>query len=95
MVFVAGERVLDTVADPSDDGLNSPERILQGRQKIKKVETILETLDPDCRRAFILVRFNGVSYAQAAAELGTDSVRIGRLVERAALHLARAAIDAQ
>ena len=86
---------LDTVADPSDDGLNSPERILQGRQKIKKVETILETLDPDCRRAFILVRFNGVSYAQAAAELGTDSVRIGRLVERAALHLARAAIDAQ
>jgi len=86
---------LDSVADPGDDGVNSPERIVQGRQKIKDVETILETLDPDCRRAFVLVRFNGASYAQAAAELGTDPVRIGRLVERAALQLARAAINAQ
>jgi RNA polymerase sigma-70 factor (ECF subfamily) len=93
----AGDRhvPLDSIADPSDDGVNSPERILQGREKIRDVEQTLASLDPDCRRAFELVRLHGRSYAQAARELGTDSVRIGRLIERAALHLAKAAINAR
>ncbi len=86
---------LDTVRDPSDDGVNSPERILQGREQILRVERTLEALDPDCRRAFMLVRFHGHSYAEVAADLKIDTIAVGRLVERATLRLAKAAITNQ
>ncbi len=93
----AGERhvPLDLAPDPGDDGLNSPERILEGRQKLMDVERALQALDPDCRRAFVLVRFHGHSYAEAAAALKTDSVSVGRMIERATLRLAKAALHAQ
>jgi RNA polymerase sigma-70 factor (ECF subfamily) len=84
---------LEDVQDPSDDGVTSPERILQGRQKLMHVERTLDALDPDCRRAFLLVRFHGHSYAEVAAELKIDPVAVGRLIERATLRLAKAAIE--
>ncbi len=80
---------LDSTVDPSDDGVNSPERILQGRQTIRDAERMLEALDPVCRRAFVLVRFQGFSYAEAASALNTSPVAIGRMIERASLHLAK------
>ena len=86
---------IDLVADPCDDGVNSPERILQGREKIARVERTLEALDPVCRRAFLLVRFHGHSYAEVAAELKIDTITVGRLIERASLRLAKAAISDQ
>lgn len=93
----AGDRhvPLDLAPDPGDDGLNSPERILDGRQRLHDVERTLETLDPDCRRAFVLVRFHGHSYAEAAAALRTDPVSVGRMIERATLRLAKAAMQDQ
>jgi RNA polymerase sigma-70 factor (ECF subfamily) len=84
---------LEAVQDPSDDGVTSPERILQGRQKLVNVERTLDALDPDCRRAFLLVRFHGHSYAEVAAELKIDTIAVGRLIERATLRLAKAAIE--
>jgi DNA-directed RNA polymerase specialized sigma24 family protein len=75
--------------------VNSPERILQGRERIVHVERTLEALDPDCRRAFLLVRFHGHSYAEVAAELKIDTITVGRLIERASLRLAKAAIAGQ
>jgi RNA polymerase sigma factor (sigma-70 family) len=91
----AGDRhvPLDLAPDPGDDGLNSPERILDGRQRLMDVERTLETLDPDARRAFVLVRFHGHSYAEAAAALRSDPVSIGRMIERATLRLAKAAMQ--
>jgi DNA-directed RNA polymerase specialized sigma24 family protein len=59
------------------------------------VERTLEALDPDCRRAFVLVRFHGHSYAEVAAVLDTDPVSVGRLIERATLRLAKMAIQDQ
>lgn len=83
---------LDSVQDPGDAGLHSPERILAGRQTILDVERTLEALDPICRRAFILVRFHGHSYGEAAAVLNTTPIAIGRHIERAAALLAKARI---
>jgi RNA polymerase sigma-70 factor (ECF subfamily) len=83
---------IDLLPDLCDSGVNSPERILQGREGIVQVERTLEALDPDCRRAFLLVRFHGYSYAEVAAELKTDTIAVGRLIERASLRLAKAAI---
>lgn len=81
---------LDSVQEPGDDELHSPERILHGRERLSQAERSLEALDPECRRAFVLVRFHGWSYAETARELGVDTIRVGRLVERATLHLAKA-----
>jgi RNA polymerase sigma-70 factor (ECF subfamily) len=86
---------LESVADPGDDGVNSPERIMQGRQAFMQVERTLDALDPDSRRAFLLVRFHGHSYAEVAAELKIDTIAVGRLIERASLQLTRAAIASQ
>lgn len=86
---------LDLVQDPGDHGVNSPERILEGRQAIRDVEATLASLDPDSRRAFELVRFHGYSYAEAARRLQTDPVQIGRMIERATLRLAKAAIGSR
>jgi RNA polymerase sigma factor (sigma-70 family) len=83
---------IDLVPDLCDSGVNSPERILQGREGIVRVERTLEALDPDCRRAFLLVRFHGHSYAEVAVELKVDTITVGRLIERASLRLAKAAI---
>jgi RNA polymerase sigma factor (sigma-70 family) len=83
---------IDLLPDLCDNGVNSPERILQGREKIVRIERTLEALDPDCRRAFLLVRFHGHSYAEVAAELKIDTIAVGRLIERASLRLAKAAI---
>jgi RNA polymerase sigma-70 factor (ECF subfamily) len=93
----AGDRhtPIDLLPDLCDNGVNSPERILQGREKIVQVERTLEALDPDCRRAFLLVRFHGYSYAEVAAELKLDTIAVGRLIERATLRLAKAAISDQ
>jgi len=90
-----GHTSIDLVPDLCDSGVNSPERILQGREKIVHVERTLEALDPDCRRAFLLVRFHGHSYAEVAAELKTDTITVGRWIERASLRLAKAAIADQ
>ncbi len=86
---------IDLVPDPCDNGVNSPERILQGREKIALIERTLEALDSDCRRAFLLVRFHGHSYAEVATELKIDTITVGRLIERASLRLAKAAISDQ
>ncbi len=86
---------IDLLPDLCDSGVNSPERILQGRERIVHVERTLEALDPDCRRAFLLVRFHGHSYAEVAAELKIDTITVGRLIERASLRLAKAAIAGQ
>jgi RNA polymerase sigma factor (sigma-70 family) len=93
----AGDRhtPIDLVPDLCDSGVNSPERILQGRERLVGVERTLEALDPDCRRAFLLVRFHGHSYAEVAAELKIDTITVGRLIERASLRLAKAAMSDQ
>jgi RNA polymerase sigma-70 factor (ECF subfamily) len=86
---------IDLVPDPCDNGVNSPERILQGREKIAHIERTMEALDFDCRRAFLLVRFHGHSYAEVAEELKIDTITVGRLIERTSLRLAKAAISDQ
>jgi RNA polymerase sigma factor (sigma-70 family) len=90
----AGDRhvALDAIEEPSDNILASPESILQGRQRITIVDETLKTLSSDCRRAFMLVRFYGYSYAEVASELGIKPVAVGRLIEQASSRVTKAAI---
>jgi RNA polymerase sigma factor (sigma-70 family) len=73
----------------SDEGLLSPEAALLSSEKLERVEDALLELEPLCRHAFVLARFEGLAHKEIAARLGVAPVSVGRYIERALIHLAR------
>lgn len=53
------------------------------RRMLARVERRLETLPPNCRKAFILVRFEEMSLEQAAAAMDISRRKLRRFVQRA------------
>lgn len=47
-----------------------PDQIIQYEEILHRVEDLVEALPPQCRRVFLLSRFEGKKYAEIAAELG-------------------------
>lgn len=72
-----------------DDGALSPEAVMASCEKLERVEAALMELDPICRQAFVLARFEGMPHQQIAARLGIQTIKVGRYVEHALLHLVR------
>ncbi len=77
-------------SDESDDHAGprnfEPEVALSSAQGIAAMVTAIESLSPRCREAFMLNRFEGLSYAQVAAHMGIS-------VKTVELHL-KTALDA-
>ena len=73
----------------SDDGAGSPERRLLGRDALARLEAGLAELTPKARACVHLVRFEGLSPRQAAAQLGMTEKAVTRQLERALVVLAR------
>lgn len=48
----------------------SPERVAESRARLERLVAALEDLSPKVRRVFILHKFEGLSHAEVAAELG-------------------------
>lgn len=65
----------------------SPERIAQGRQELMIVSKAIEGLSPKCRRAFLMVRFEGKTYKQAAAEMRLSVKSIEYYMRQALTHI--------
>jgi RNA polymerase sigma-70 factor (ECF subfamily) len=68
----------------------TPQHTLDMRQQLANVSEALERLPPLCRRAFILVRYEGMSVDDAAAEMGLHPRKVRRFVQRAFLSCQRA-----
>lgn len=49
-----------------------PDQIMQFEEVLHKVEDLVETLPPQCRRVFLLSRFEGKKYQDIATELGVS-----------------------
>jgi RNA polymerase sigma-70 factor (ECF subfamily) len=72
---------LEDFPDPLDDV--SPERVLIGRQAVDRVAGALEALPPRARQAFLLHRFEELTYPVIAARMGISVKAVEALITRA------------
>ncbi|MCJ2185747.1 sigma-70 family RNA polymerase sigma factor [Novosphingobium beihaiensis] len=76
---------LDLIADDM-----SAERKLQARDELRRLETIIDSLPIQCRRAFILRRLHGRPVKEIAEEMGLSVSTVDKHIARAALKVMQA-----
>jgi len=64
-----------------------PARILFARQILEKLCAVIEELPPQCQHAFILHKFDGLSHAEIADQLGITRNAVEKLLIRALVRL--------
>lgn len=73
---------LETEAGREDTTSQHPDQIIQYEEVLHQVETLFESLPPQCRKVFLMSRFDGKKYKEIASELGisikTVEVHIGK-----------------
>jgi RNA polymerase sigma factor (sigma-70 family) len=62
-------------------------RVLKGQQEVQIIRQALTELQPKCRRAFVMHRFEGATYQQIAGELGLSVSMIEKYISQALAHL--------
>lgn len=67
--FLLNEGIEAAEAQPASPELN-PIHVTQFEEVAARVEQLVEQLPPQCRRVFILNRFEGLKYREVADELG-------------------------
>ncbi|EJN07753.1 RNA polymerase sigma factor, sigma-70 family [Herbaspirillum sp. YR522] len=72
--------VVTTVQGPK--GLE-PEIAAASRQGVMELVGVIDGLPPRCRQAFMLNRFDGLSYAQVAAEMGISVKMVEQHIKHA------------
>lgn len=83
---------LDGPFEPAED--ISPERILIGKQALTRLSSALAELPPKTREAFILHRYEEMTYAAIGRRLGISVSGVEKLIIRALRNL-RQAIEAE
>jgi RNA polymerase sigma factor (sigma-70 family) len=80
-----------TGANPAELDVPSEEptayRVLKGQQEVAIIRQALTELQPKCRRAFVMHRFEGATYQQIAGELGLSVSMIEKYISQALAHL--------
>jgi len=72
----------------------SPESTWVQRQELALMRRALEELPSDCRRAFHLVKFDDLTFKDAATQLNTSPMQVWRLVSRALAHIEQVMMEA-
>lgn len=63
----------DEPVDPDDHAgarAHEPDAVLEARQRFEALAAIVDSLPPRCREVFLLIRIEGLSYAEAAVAMG-------------------------
>ncbi len=76
----------ESIARLSEDEVPSAESRVMIMELLERVACMLEGLKPRVRMAFLLVQCQGVSYAQAAGQLGVSQRSAERYVAEALYH---------
>ncbi len=80
------ERSLERAPEPVATG-SDPERTALSREALRKVEQVVAELPENQRTALLLVRYEGLSYDEAAATMGVTLVALKSLLNIARKHL--------
>jgi len=77
---------LDECDQPATD-LYDPARVVSARQILERLRLAVDALPPQCRRAFVLFKFEGRSHAEIAEEFGVTKNAVEKLLIRALVQL--------
>ncbi|MDD2700999.1 MAG: RNA polymerase sigma factor [Sideroxydans sp.] len=80
---------LDDLAEhehPATD-LHDPARVVCARQELERLRQAIDTLPSQCRRAFILFKFEGRAHAEIADEFHVTKNAVEKLLIRALVQL--------
>jgi RNA polymerase sigma-70 factor (ECF subfamily) len=75
-----------TTASLADAG-PSPEEQVAARQELAIMRAIILELPPKCRQVFLLVRLEGLSHRDVAAEMGMSQTMVRKYLARAVDHI--------
>ena len=85
-----GQRQENAVPQEFDDMPSTapaPEDIAAVRQRLDRIAAAMGELPPQCRRAFVLNRFDGLSQVEVAQRMGISRQMAERHIAKALLHL--------
>lgn len=88
-----GDEALFDLDDTAGPVTLEPDNILASREGLAAVLATIDQLPPRCREAFILHKFDGLSYAEVAAQMGI-SVRTVEMQLQIAMKACWACMDA-
>jgi RNA polymerase sigma factor (sigma-70 family) len=77
----------DTAAVQLADASASPEEQVAAREELAIMRAIILELPPKCRQAFLLVRLEGLSHREVAAEMGLSQTMVRKHLARALGHI--------
>ena len=66
-----------------DSGVADPEREVAARQDLDSLYEVIAALSPKCRRAFLLSRVQGLTYAQIAEQCGISVKMVEKHISNA------------
>lgn len=70
--------------------LHDPARVASARQMLDRLRIAIESLPPQCHRAFVLHKFEGLSHAEIAEKFGITRNAVEKLLIRALVQLRQA-----
>ena len=70
----------------------TPERRVSGDQQLQRIESLVESMPPKCRTAFVMHQIEGMDYRDIAFEMGLTESMVRKYVERGLLYC-RAHLD--
>ena len=78
---------VELASNEADTAVLKPDEVLHFNELTRKIDAIIQSLPPQCRRAFQLSRLEGKKYAEVAAELQISVSAVERLISRALARL--------
>lgn len=78
---------IDDLAEGLPDFTADPARIAEARSRLRALAQAIDALPAQCRRVFLLCRFDGLTQREIAAQLAISSQMVEKHLARALLHL--------